>query len=123
MVRTFVTVASAAGVADAARELMYSESTVLYHVRELEKAWQVPLFVRGGGRMRLSAHGRAALEPARQLLRMADHLQSTAAGGTAALAGRCGGRVPPGRRVRGPGPAAGRPAAATPPQRSLGARG
>ncbi|WP_210490964.1 LysR family transcriptional regulator [Patulibacter sp. SYSU D01012] len=72
-----------------ARDLHFGRSAVRQHVsqptlsqqiRRLEEELGVELFVRGGGRVTLSAAGAALLPHARELLAQADRFNALAAG-------------------------------------------
>jgi DNA-binding transcriptional LysR family regulator len=76
MLNTFVVTAAAGSVSEAARRLRYGRSTVLYHIREVEKVCQVELFERDVRGFSLTRRGRSALHMSQQLLRIAADLRS-----------------------------------------------
>ncbi|MEU8329499.1 LysR family transcriptional regulator [Micromonospora sp. NPDC048839] len=76
MLRTFVTAASAGSVSEAAKRLRYGKSTVLYHIREVEKVCRVELFEREVRGLNLTRSGHAALRISQELLRIAAELKS-----------------------------------------------
>lgn len=61
----------------AARRVSYSESSVLYHVRELEKSLGAPLMRRADNRLEMTDAGRAVVGLARDLLDSADRIIAT----------------------------------------------
>lgn len=85
MVVTFVKLASTRNVAETARTLKYSESTVWYHIRCLEKSWRVTLFDRETRSLILTEEGRTALRLAGDFLLLARRLEAL---------GRMGHRLP-----------------------------
>jgi DNA-binding transcriptional LysR family regulator len=80
MLFTFMVAASTGSVAETAKRLRYSKSTVLYHIREVEKACGAELFERDVRGLVLTRSGQKALEISKQLLRKADELKSLPAG-------------------------------------------
>ena len=76
MVNTFVVAATAGSISAAARKLRYSESTVAYHVREVERACRVQLFERNMRGFKLTRDGHAALAISEKLLRTASELEA-----------------------------------------------
>lgn len=86
MLYTFMIAASTGSVAEAAKKLRYSKSTVLYHIREVEKACGAELFDRDVRRFTLTRSGQKALEISEQLLRKADELKSLPTGDSRGMA-------------------------------------
>lgn len=76
MVNTFVVAATVGSISAAARKLRYSESTVAYHVREIEKACRAQLFERNIRGFNLTRDGRVALAISEKLLHTASELQT-----------------------------------------------
>jgi len=76
MLNTFVVAATTGSVSETARTLRYSESTVSYHIREVEKFCRGQLFERQIRGLSLTRRGMAVLEISHQLLRMASELES-----------------------------------------------
>lgn len=76
MLKTFVEAASRRSVADAAKELQYSESTVTYHIREVEKVCRAELFERRVRGLTLTHSGRVALDIARLMLALSAALET-----------------------------------------------
>ncbi|MCG5448550.1 MULTISPECIES: LysR family transcriptional regulator [Micromonospora] len=76
MLRTFVTAASSGSVSEAAKKLRYGKSTVLYHIREVEKVCRVELFEREVRGLNLTRNGHVALRISQELLRIAAELKS-----------------------------------------------
>lgn len=74
LLRTFVVVASCRSFAVAAEQLLYSESSVTYHVRELEKSLRAQLIVRSGRSLELTRVGSAVLDVCIEVLAAADRL-------------------------------------------------
>lgn len=87
MLYTFMIAASTGSVAETAKKLRYSKSTVLYHIREVEKACGAELFERDVRKFTLTRSGQKALEISEQLLRKADELKSLPTGGPRVMAG------------------------------------
>ncbi|MFD5204683.1 LysR family transcriptional regulator [Streptomyces sp. NPDC058375] len=80
MLYTFMIAASTGSIAETAKKLRYSKSTVLYHIREVEKACGAELVERDVRRFTLTRSGQKALEISEQLLRKADELKSLPTG-------------------------------------------
>lgn len=76
MLKTFVVAASTGSVSETAKKLRYGKSTVLYHIREVEKACHTDLFDREARGLNLTREGELALEISHQLLRVAAELTS-----------------------------------------------
>lgn len=76
--RAIITAASLGSVAATARELGYSESTISYHVREIERICRTELFEPEERGLRLTRRGRSALAIAQRLLHCVEQLQSAA---------------------------------------------
>lgn len=74
LVRTFLVLAEVGSYRTAAEVLRYSESSVAYHLRELERAVGAPLVTRVGQRAELTEAGRAVLGLAVALVRSADSM-------------------------------------------------
>lgn len=74
LLRTFLACAELRSISLAAGELLYSESSVASHIRDLEKALGAQLFTRRDGRLELTTAGEAVLSPAARLLRTADEM-------------------------------------------------
>ena len=74
LLRTFVAVAELGSPSLAAQRLLYSESSVAYHIRELEKSLGAQLFTRADRSLELTRAGQAALGPTVDLLRTADRM-------------------------------------------------
>lgn len=71
--KVFVTVARCESVTQAAQELSYANlSSVIYHIRSLERAYGVELFIRGKKRMQLTEAGRILYNVAVEVLRKLD---------------------------------------------------
>ncbi|MGA5623302.1 LysR family transcriptional regulator [Pedobacter suwonensis] len=76
MLYTFMIAASTGSIAETAKRLRYSKSTVLYHIREVEKACGSELVERDIRKFTLTRSGQKALEISEQLLQKADELKS-----------------------------------------------
>ena len=76
--RTFVIVAQTRSMSVAAKNLLYSPSSVTYHVRVLEKELGVRLIVKTDGRLEVTAVGHQILALGTELLRTADRMLQTA---------------------------------------------
>ncbi|PSK70952.1 LysR family transcriptional regulator [Streptomyces sp. CS149] len=76
MLYTFMIAASTGSIAETAKRLRYSKSTVLYHIREVEKACGSELVERDVRKFTLTRSGQKALEISEQLLQKADELKS-----------------------------------------------
>ncbi|MFD6885003.1 LysR family transcriptional regulator [Streptomyces sp. NPDC059957] len=76
MLYTFVVAASTGSITETAKRLKYGKSTVVYHIREVEKVCRLELFEREVRGFRLTGAGRKALEISEQLLRMTAELKS-----------------------------------------------
>lgn len=76
--RTFVTVARFANVTQAANALHLTQSTVSGHIKGLERALGVALFLRTTSGVELTAFGHHALAKAQQVLAQADELLADA---------------------------------------------
>ena len=76
MLQTFVTAASTGSISEAAKKLSYSESTVAYHIREVEKVCGTRLFDKEMRGLILTRRGQAAVDIARQLLHFSAQLTS-----------------------------------------------
>lgn len=76
--RSFVTVASAGSVSEAARQLRLAQPAVSQHIQSLEKELQVVLFLRGSRGMTLTDDGVALLGHARGLLSRLSELRAAA---------------------------------------------
>lgn len=74
LLRTFVVVAEVGSPSVAAQRLLYSESSVAYHIKELEKSLGAQLFTRTNHCLELTRAGQAALGPTIDLLRTADRM-------------------------------------------------
>jgi len=74
----FVAVVEAGSVSAAAEEIRITQPAISRQVRQLERELGIDLFVRSGGRLRLSAAGREFLPHAREVLRSADGARSAA---------------------------------------------
>ena len=74
LLRTFVVVAEVGSPSVAAQRLLYSESSVAYHIRELEKSLGAQLFTRTSQSLQLTRAGEAALGLTIELLRTADRI-------------------------------------------------
>jgi DNA-binding transcriptional LysR family regulator len=84
--RCFVIVAEHHHVKRAGEILGYSPSVVSQRIRQLEQAWGVVLFDRGGGQLQLTDVGASLLADARRIVEDVDELDRTAraaAGGAA----------------------------------------
>jgi len=93
MLRTFVVAASTGSVAETAKKLRYCESTVLYHIREVEKICRTQLFERQTRGLNLTRKGRVALDISQQLLRRVSELESLHSRPAAGASGRTVRRV------------------------------
>lgn len=74
LLRTFVVVAELGSPSLAAQRLLYSESSVACHIRELEKSLGAQLFTKANHSLELTRAGQAALGPTVDLLRTADRM-------------------------------------------------
>ncbi len=74
LLRTFLVCAELRSFSLAAQRLLYAESSIAYHIRDLEKALGARLFARRDGRLDLTPAGQAILQPAVRLLRTADEM-------------------------------------------------
>ncbi|WP_083936939.1 LysR family transcriptional regulator [Longispora albida] len=81
MLRTFVVAAATGSITETAKKLKYGKSTVLYHIREVEKACRSELFEREMRGLSLTRAGQQALEISQQVLRMTAELRSLPSGG------------------------------------------
>lgn len=99
MVNTFVVAATAGSISAAARKLRFSESTVSYHVREIEKACRAQLFERCVRGFTLTRDGHAALELSHKLLSAASELETLPQRSPAPRHQRTGRPAPRGRRA------------------------
>jgi len=79
MLNTFVVATQAGSIAAAAKKLSYSDSTVSYHIREVEKLCRARLYEREMWGFHLTKEGRLVLDVSRRLLLVADELNSVAA--------------------------------------------
>jgi DNA-binding transcriptional LysR family regulator len=82
MLNTFVVAALTGSVSETARRLRYGKSTVLYHIREVEKDCRTELFERDVRGLSLTCRGRMALKISQQLLRTAAQLTALSLGPT-----------------------------------------
>ena len=80
--RSFVVAAECRSYSAAARRMSYSESSIVYHVRTLEKSLGAPLLLRVDNRLEMTDVGIAVLGPARDLLAAANRLAAAAKAGT-----------------------------------------
>lgn len=80
MLKTFVVAALTGSVSKAAKELRYCESTVSYHIREVEKVCRAPLFDRETRGFTLTRSGRKALELAQRMLPLSEQLSEVSKG-------------------------------------------
>lgn len=74
LLRTFVVVAEVGSISRAAQRLVYSNSSVFYHIRDLEKILGVRLFERMDKSMELTMAGRAIAPFAKDLLFAAEQI-------------------------------------------------
>jgi DNA-binding transcriptional LysR family regulator len=75
MLRTLLTVARTGNVARAARHLSYSNSSVQYHLRELERELGVSLLTKCNGRLHPTRAGECVIESACTILEAVDELR------------------------------------------------
>ncbi|WP_433546449.1 LysR family transcriptional regulator [Streptomyces sp. CA-294286] len=80
MLYTFVVAASTGSITETAKKLRYGKSTVLYHIREVEKVCGSELFEREARGCNLTHSGRKAFEISEKLLRMTAELKSLPSG-------------------------------------------
>lgn len=73
-IEAFAAVAEAGTFHAAARRLNLTQPAVSQRIHELEEAIQLPLFIRGGGRIRLTNEGVALVDYSRRLLQAANEL-------------------------------------------------
>ncbi|MCX5204522.1 LysR family transcriptional regulator [Streptomyces sp. NBC_00237] len=71
-----MTAALTGSVTEAAKKLSYGKSTVLYHIREVEKVCGVELFEREVRGFNLTRPGQAAYEISEKVLQIAAELKS-----------------------------------------------
>lgn len=76
MLNTFVVAASAGSISASAKLLSFSESTVAYHVHEVEKACHGQLFDREVRGLNLTRRGRVVLAVAHELLALVSVLEA-----------------------------------------------
>ena len=69
LLRTFLVCADLRNFLLAAERLVYSESTIGYQIRVLEKSLGAQLFTRANSHRELTTAGRAILRPSIELLR------------------------------------------------------
>ncbi len=86
--RTFVAVAEAGSVTQAAKRLYLSPPAVSAHIQKLEDELQVPLFVRTSQGMNVTAQGRILRAKAEQALQAAQNVARQAAAFQSKLCGR-----------------------------------
>ena len=79
--RTFVTIAETGSFQAAAERLFLTQSAVSMQMKALEETLQAELFDRGKRPPVLSAHGRALLDRARDLVDQVENFRRAAAGG------------------------------------------
>lgn len=86
-VRSFVAVAEAGSMTAAARSLFLSQAAVTQQVRNFERALDLVLLERSGGRVLLTSAGQAVAEAARTALAALTSIENTAAGARSLAAG------------------------------------
>lgn len=103
LLRTFLVCAELRNFALAAQRLLYSESSVAYHIRDLEKSLGAQLFIREDGRLELTPAGALILRPTALLVRTADEMTELI---KESVHSPDGVRSGPRRAVQGPRPTA-----------------
>lgn len=77
MLKTFVVATSTGSISKTAQMLRYSESTVWYHIREIEKSSGSLLFDREVRGLSLTREGKEIQDLARELLKIIDAIEKT----------------------------------------------
>lgn len=85
--QTFQIAARKGSFLAAAEELLYAQSTVTLHIKQLEAEWGVELFERAGKRVRLTEAGRVLLEQVEHVLDQLESLNQTVSGLSSGYAG------------------------------------
>lgn len=75
--RTFLIAAENESMTAAADELLYAQSTVTTHIKQLEAEWNVTLFRKEGRGVRLTSEGRAILAKVKTIIQSMEALNET----------------------------------------------